>query len=113
MIGRWFIENWGNCLVGAILLLIAAFSIRSLIKSKKAGKCSGCPYADSCSASKLGDSTCHPSPKNQNIAGAGVDADKLQKNIAAYGFDKINMEKISLEELEKLEELLKEQNLLK
>lgn len=51
----WLAENWGTLAVGALIVLIAALAVRSLVKGKKrsrqegcSGGCAGCPMCGSC-----------------------------------------------------------------
>lgn len=72
MLINWLSENWGNLIIGIILLLIVAFSIRSIWRRKKEGKCSGCTFTETCSST---DSACCPSA--QYISAKLTNAAKL------------------------------------
>lgn len=45
-----------NLIVGIIIILLVAFSLRYILKSRKKGvKCIGCPYSHSCTKEEKGD----------------------------------------------------------
>ena len=55
---EWFMQNIGTILVAAVLLVLVALVIRSLVKDKKAGKstcgsnCAHCAMAGKCHQAK-------------------------------------------------------------
>ena len=55
---EWFMQNIGTILVAAVLLVLVALVIRSLVKDKKAGKstcgsnCAHCAMAGKCHQEK-------------------------------------------------------------
>lgn len=46
---QWILNNYGNCLVLTVLVLLCVAAIRSLWLDKKSGKCAGCSVS-SCSS---------------------------------------------------------------
>ena len=51
---EWLSNNWGNILVIAIVVICVALAVRSMVRSKKAGKtscgcgCSNCAMSSAC-----------------------------------------------------------------